>query len=275
MSGVQVFRHAHHVVVEVAHVGVEVGGQHLLVASQQHVQHLAHGRDGAAKQDHVATRRESLFEARARPGVRAVDQALFERLEAVLDLVDRHEVAVDHVVQQRVAKETAGKVRTCSPAWSSRSRSVASVVALPVADGDGEVARDVRRDLAQVDALFGHRDDVGDQGEEPLVLLDLGPLAGVHRVLDGQRMEAEVGLQRGHRVFGGVGEIDPDEGRGFAAGAGRLLERQRLGDAPPASVHGDGRLHDRDSSPQSQPTPAREREGAIYCAAGAGRGAAW
>ena len=91
---------------------------------------------------------------------------------------------------------------------------------------------------------FGvERRGVGDQREELLVLLDLGALPGVHRVFDGQGVQAEAGLQGDHLVLGGVDEVEPDEGRGVAAGAGGLLERQRLGDALPVPVHGDGRLH--------------------------------
>ena len=67
-------------------------------------------------------------------------------------------------------------------------------------------------DLAQLYALAGHRRRVGDQGEVALVLFDLGALSGVHRVFDGQRVQAKVGLQRLQHVLVGVWQVDPHKG---------------------------------------------------------------
>ena len=91
---------------------------------------------------------------------------------------------------------------------------------IAVADRDHEVGPDEDHDLAGLHDLAGHRDglvlDVGDglehQEQRVVVALELGPLMGVHSVLDGQLVQAEDVGHGLHLVFVGFVQADPHEG---------------------------------------------------------------
>ena len=96
---------------------------------------------------------------------------------------------------------------------------------IAVADGDHEVGPDEDHDLAGLDDLAGQRhrlvldvvDRLEHQEQRVVVALELRSLVGVHRVLDGQRVQAENLCHRLHLVLVGLMKTDPDEG-GLAAG---------------------------------------------------------
>ena len=89
-----------------------------------------------------------------------------------------------------------------------------------VADGHDEVGPDEDHDLAGLDDLagLGHRlvldvvDGLEHQEQRVVVALQLGSLVGVHRVLDGEFVQAEHVGDGLHLVFVGFVQTDPDEG---------------------------------------------------------------
>ena len=109
---------------------------------------------------------------------------------------------------------------------------------LAVADGDDEVGADEDHDLAGLDDLagLGHRlvldvvHRLEDQEQRLVVAFQLRPLVGVHRVLDGQFVQAEHVGDGLHLVF--VGFVQPDPHEGFLAlglELVHLVERRGVG----------------------------------------------
>ncbi len=96
------------------------------------------------------------------------------------------------------------------------------MVAVP--HGHDEVRTHEHHDLAGLDDLAGQQnrlvlnviDGLEHQEQRVVVALELGPLMGVHRVLDGQRVDVENLRHRMHLVFIGFVQADPDVG--LAAG---------------------------------------------------------
>ena len=103
---------------------------------------------------------------------------------------------------------------------SSRLAHPGQSAVLAVADRDHEVGADEDHDLAGLDDLpgLGHRlvldvvHRLEDQEQRLVVALQLRPLVGVHRVLDGQFVQSEHVGDGLHLVLVGFVQADPHEG---------------------------------------------------------------
>jgi hypothetical protein len=115
--------------------------------------------------------------------------------------------------------------------------------AVPVTHGDHEPRVDEQHHLADLDHLL--RVHVGrrlDDDEQRLVVeLDLGPLMGLDRVLDGELVEVELAGDRLELLGRGLVDTEPDEAvAGVAAGRRRpgLAELEVVGPALAPLVDG-------------------------------------
>ena len=147
------------------------------------------------------------------------EDVLFHRVDVGLDQVGDVEVAVDDVVGDRVHD----RVRAQLQGRRGRVECLAhpgQLAVLAVTDRDHEIGSDEDHDLAGLDDLAGvdhrHVFDVvhglEHQEQRLVVALQLRPLMGVHRVLDGQLVQAEHVGDGLHLVFVGFVQADPHEG---------------------------------------------------------------
>ena len=77
--------------------------------------------------------------------------------------------------------------------------------------------------------------------KRPIVALELGPLVGLHGVLDGQLVQPELFGYRGELLFGRFVETDP--GQRLPRLAGLVGLAQRTGVIGPLAVHVEGIVH--------------------------------
>ena len=146
------------------------------------------------------------------------EDVLFHRVDVGFDQIGDVEVAVHDVVgdrvHDRVGTEFQERRRGVQPLAHPGQPAV-----LAVADRDDEVGADEDHDLAGLDDLAGQGhgfvfdvvDGLEDQEQRLVVALQLRPLMGVHRVLDGQLVQAEHVGDGLHLVLVGFVQADPDE----------------------------------------------------------------
>jgi hypothetical protein len=101
--------------------------------------------------------------------------------------------------------------------------------ALVVADGDDEVAAHKQMRFTEFDPRVPELGGSHGDKQVPLVFLELGPLVGGDRVLQRQRVQAELVAQAGDSVAFGRFELDPDETVRLADVIADVVERNRLG----------------------------------------------
>lgn len=192
-QGVGHLGRAQSVVVDILVVRQQIRVQDVQVAAHHRVQHLAHGRDHPARGQQRAAQVE-------RPAQRGVGLApvqledlVAERVHYVVEVQQRAEVRVDDVVDQAVEEESDavhGQVRGVVPARDH----LGDVEVGPPVHGRQDVGREERGDLVRLQdpgaLLARHR--VGVEEQVPAVTVELGPLVLLHRVLDRQRVQAEL-----------------------------------------------------------------------------------
>jgi hypothetical protein len=105
-------------------------------------------------------------------------------------------------------------------------------VAGRLADRDQCPVGDERADLGPVqvgDLVVGGDGDVVHVHEQMAgISVDLGPLVVLHRVLDGQRVQLELGRDEPHVVFVRVVEVEPQDRLGVFGQLGRDLSRREV-----------------------------------------------
>ncbi len=146
------------------------------------------------------------------------EDVLFHRVDVGLDQVGDVEVAVDHVVGDRVHDRVGAELEQGGGGFEFPSHPGQFAV-LAVSDRHHEVGTDEDHDLAGLDDLPGLGDrlvlDVVDRLEDHeqrlVVALQLRSLMRVHRVLDGQLVQAEHIADGLHLMFVGFVKADPHE----------------------------------------------------------------
>ncbi len=220
---------AQHVVVDVLVVRQQRVADHVQVAAEQRVDHLAHRQHHPAQPDQVLPQFVGAALHDLAVGVALVEEQLFQLLDPLVQLLDGGEVPVHQVVEQAVQQEAhalLGQVGAGVPALDHRVHGEVLVVA----DGDQRVGGDEDRELAglQRAAVRVHRDGVGAHEQVVAVAVELGALALVPGVLDGQLVQAELLVDHGEVGRGGGAEVEPDGEVRFADIAGYVLDREVL-----------------------------------------------
>ena len=146
------------------------------------------------------------------------EDVLFHRVDIDLDQIGDVEVVVDDVVGDRVHDRVGAELEQRGGGFEFPPHPCQPAV-LAVPDRHHEVGADEHHDLAGLDDLpgLGHRlvldvvHRLEDHEQRLVVALQLGPLMGVHRVLDGQFVQAEHVADGLHLVFVGFVQADPHE----------------------------------------------------------------
>ena len=139
------------------------------------------------------------------------EQVVLQGFDGVVHALHRFEVAVHDVVEQpvqQVADAELGQVGAGVPAVHHR----ADVQPVVLADGDQRLAGDEGGEFTgrQFAGAGVELCSVGGQEQVAAVAVQLRPLALVDRVLDGQRMQAELLAQHIQVVAVGVAQVQPD-----------------------------------------------------------------
>ena len=93
--------------------------------------------------------------------------------------------------------------------------------------------------LAEGDAPVQHLGRPRDDEQRLAILLELGPLVGLERVLDGEVMQAELRLEPPQEVEAGLVQADPDHVPGLARPLADVLDRN-LGHPSASRIGGRG-----------------------------------
>ncbi len=209
-------------------------------AGHEAVQHADQGAGGALELDHFAG---EFVDAAGDLRVAAEDLGL-DLVDVVLDARDHRCVAVDHRVENRVEDRLRAEleqVRRLLHASPHRRQ----IGGRAMADRDHEVRADEDVEFAEVD-LLGRVQVTGraqDDEERVAVAFQLGALVCLHRVLDRERVQVELGGQREKFGLGRAGQPDPcHAGRLFAQLTVGVGEAGGGGDADAVLVQ--RRLHD-------------------------------
>ena len=200
---------AHHVIVDVAEVGVSVGGHHAEVELHQPVAHLDERQHRALERHQVAL--EAINIARRVARALLGEDLVLELLEVVLQRLHHREVLVDDEVHQRIKHEARplgeerGRPLAARPQpLVGRQRAVADRHQVVVPDEDVRLAE---LQLARRVAL--HRTQHDEQ--RLLVLLELRPLMRAVRVLDREVMQPERPLHLLQQLLARLVEPEPHE----------------------------------------------------------------
>ncbi len=102
-----------------------------------------------------------------------------------------------------------------------------------MAHRDDVAAADEEMRLAEGDAAVDHLRRARDDEQAVAVLLDLRPLMGVARVLDGEIVQAELALNPPQELVGRLVQADPDDVAGLLRPGAGVLDRDV--DDPPAA----------------------------------------
>ncbi len=160
-----------------------------------------------------------LVDAPADGGVPAEDLSL-DLVDVVAQAGYDGRVVVDHPVQNRVehclrpqGKQIRSRLHAAPYAGEVRG--------LTMADSDDEVVADEHVQLAEVHlfALVVVAGGPQHQEQRLAVPLELGALVGLHRVLDCQFVQVELGRQRGQVVLVGPHQPDPRQVTGVLRAA--------------------------------------------------------
>ncbi len=147
-------------------------------------------------------------------------------------------VVVHHAVDDRVQHGAGAAAQEVGPPLDLQPHVVQ--LALPVADGDHEVAVDEQQDLARLDvvAVVHVADGLEDDEQGVAVDLELGPLVRVDGVLDRQLVQVELARDGVELLLGGLEDADPHERAVALGGLAGLGEREIARAAAAVLVHG-------------------------------------
>ena len=146
------------------------------------------------------------------------EDVLFHRVDVDLDQVGDVEIVVDDMVGDRVHDRVGAEFEQGGGGFEFPSHPGQFAV-LAVPDRHHEVGADEDHDLAGLDDLpgLGHRhvldvvDRLEDHEQRLVVALQLRSLMRVHRILDGQLVQAEHIADGLHLMFVGFVKADPHE----------------------------------------------------------------
>ena len=146
------------------------------------------------------------------------EDVLFHRVDVGLDQIGDVEVAVDDMVGDGVHDRVRPELEDGRRGVEALAHPGQPAV-LAVPDGHHEVRADEDHDLAGLDDFAGLGDGfvfdvvhrLEHQEQRLVVALQLGPLMRVHRVLDGQFVQAEHVGHGLHLMVVGFVQADPDE----------------------------------------------------------------
>ena len=147
------------------------------------------------------------------------EDVLFHRVDVGLDQIGDVEVAVHHMVGDRMHDRVRAQLQGRGGGFESLTHA-GQLAVLAVPDRHHEIGADEDHDFPGLDDLpgVGHRlvfdvvHRLENQEQRLVVALQLRPLMGVHRVLDGQFVQAEHVGDGLHLVLVGLVQADPHEG---------------------------------------------------------------
>src|SRR5690606_2329321 len=164
------------------------------------------------------------------------EDRLLQRLDLVVDPLDRVEVGVHHVVEQAVQEEHHPVRREARLFVPPADHLVDREVRLP--DGHQDVAGDERGRLGDAQPARPRVEPGGVHAEEevPVVGVELRPLPALDRVLHGELVDAQLRAEGLELLPAGRAQVEPHHRRRIPDQAGDLGGREALRRQRPVAV---------------------------------------
>jgi hypothetical protein len=159
---------------------------------------------------------------------------VLDLLDLLLDHLEHRHVVVDDEIEDRVEDVILAvreHLRGCLAAQPHRLVGHRGAVA----HRDDVAAADEEMRLAEGDAAVDHLRRAGDDEQAVAVLLDLRPLMGVARILDGEVVQAELALNPPQELVGRLVQADPHDVAGLFGPRAGILDRN-VDDAAAADI---------------------------------------